>query len=54
MGEWAIIIQGSGAHDNPDYPQDADKMAKQFVEDLKAAGHQIESATFTNSQRRAL
>lgn len=48
MGNWNINIQGVGAHHNPDYDKDANKMAKKFVDDLKEAGHHIEGATFTH------
>ena len=51
MGNWAITIIGTGAHHNKDYPQDANKMAEKFVDDLKAAGHIVESATFTHGGR---
>jgi len=51
MGNWAITIIGTGAHHNKDYPQDANKMAEKFVDDLKAAGHIVEFATFTHGGR---
>lgn len=35
MGNWHISIEGVGVHHNTDYEKDANKMAKQFVEDLK-------------------
>ena len=54
MGMWHISIQGTGAHHNTDYPKDANKMASEFVEALKAAGHQIRSATFTHGGREDL
>jgi len=47
MGFWNINIQGCGAHHNKEYPKDANKMAETFVADLRAAGHDIEHATFT-------
>lgn len=50
MGNWNITIQGAGAHHNHalaiDY--DANKMAAEFVEKLRAAGHSVTSATFTH------
>lgn len=51
MGNWNINIQGTGAHHNKDYDKDANKMAKNFVDDLKAAGHHIEGATFTHGSK---
>lgn len=49
MGNWNINISGIGVHNNTrvEVPEDADKMAKQFVKDLKERGHTIDSATFT-------
>lgn len=47
MGNWNICVQGVGAHHNPDNPLDAEKMAIDFVNKLKGAGHMIFSATFT-------
>lgn len=51
MGRWSIAIEGTGAHHNADYPQDANKMAEEFVGRLKSAGHQVEHATFTSGSR---
>jgi len=48
MGNWNINIQGVGSHHNKEYPQDANRMAQDFVKALKAAGHHIETATFTH------
>lgn len=47
MGNWAINIQGMGAHHNEDNEFDADKMTAKFVSELIAAGHLVENATFT-------
>lgn len=44
MGTWRITIEGSGAHHNKDNATDADKMARGFVKDLRAAGHQVKKA----------
>lgn len=54
MGNWNITIQGVGCHHNKDLPQDADRMSKKFVEDLKSAGHTVESATFTYGGKEEL
>lgn len=51
MGNWAIVVQGTGGHHNRNYPKDANRMAAAFVQDLKDAGHTVESATFTHGGR---
>lgn len=48
MGDWAVVVHGTGAHHNSDYPKDADRMAQRFVDDLIAAGHTVRLATFTS------
>jgi len=47
MGNWNINIQGVGPHHNINHAADANRMADGFVRMMKAAGHQITSATFT-------
>ena len=54
MGDWAIVVHGTGAHHNKDYPTDADRMAQKFVDDLVIAGHQVNLATFTAGGRTVL
>lgn len=54
MGNWHISIQGIGCHHNPDIPQDADRMSKQFVQELVAAGHHVSIATFTHGGAETL
>lgn len=61
MGNWTIVIQGTGQHHNFEQdadrkvtgqdPKDADKMARRFVQDLKAAGQNVEHATITHGGR---
>ena len=46
MGNWNISINGIGAHHNKDNPTDANKLAKEFVKKLKAAGQTVEFASF--------
>ncbi len=46
MGNWNITVRGIGIHHNG-RPDDAEAMAKVFVQSLKAAGHQILGATVT-------
>lgn len=48
MGDWNITIRGRGAHHNKDYPKDANRMAEAFVAELRDAGHEVKSATFTH------
>ena len=47
MGQWNITIRGTGCHHNKDLPTDANRMAAEFVEQLKDAGHTVASATIT-------
>ena len=47
MGNWNISIQGTGCHHNLDLAVDADRMAARFVRELREAGHQVETASFT-------
>lgn len=47
MGNWHIAIQGIGPHHNPACDEDADKLAKAFVELLRSKSQTVESATFT-------
>jgi len=54
MGDWNITIRGTGAHHNQNYPKDADKMAAQFVKDLKGAGHIVKDATITAGSETSL
>ncbi len=49
MGQYTITIKGLGAHHNKDNKGDAEKMAFQFVHDLKEAGHNISEATFVKT-----
>jgi len=48
MGNWHIAIDGMGMHHNPNDSRDANKMASEFVQSLKKAGHSIYQATFTH------
>ena len=54
MGDWAIVVHGTGAHHNKDYPTDADRMAQEFVDKLIEAGHTVALATFTSGGRTVL
>lgn len=49
MGDWTIVIEGTGCHHNGSAAEefhDADLMTKEFIERLKGAGHQIRHASF--------
>jgi len=52
MGEWTIVIQGHGIHDNG-RPDDADAICQRFVDEL-AKSQEIQAAAFTVGARRAL
>jgi hypothetical protein len=54
MGDWAIVIQGTGAHHNKEFPKDADRMSQRFVDELVEAGHEVRLATFTSGGRTVL
>lgn len=47
MGNWNISIEGIGCHHNVDLKTDANKMATEFVAELKKVGHTITKASFT-------
>jgi hypothetical protein len=47
MGNWSIVIHGTGSHNNTNNPEDANRMTAKFVDDLKAKGHSVQSALFT-------
>jgi hypothetical protein len=47
MGNYSIHIEGIGAHNNTDLPEDADRLARLFVEDLRDKGHNVTAASFT-------
>lgn len=44
MGQWAIIIRGTGPHHNGK-PTDAEAIARHAVQDLKDSGHTVAAAT---------
>jgi hypothetical protein len=47
MGNWTIVIKGVGCHHNMDYKADADRMAAEFVKQLRVAGHNVTHAAIT-------
>jgi hypothetical protein len=54
MGNWNINIQGMGCHHNENNPTDADRLAAEFVQVLKNAGHTVESANFTYGSKEEI
>lgn len=46
MGNWHISIKGTGPYQNDD-KNDAEQLAADFVDQLKAAGHSIVCADVT-------
>jgi hypothetical protein len=53
MGQWVIVIQGTGSHHNG-LISDADKIAEALVGSLKTAGQYVEHASFTSGGRELL
>lgn len=47
MGDWAIVIRGVGAHHGRGNASDANRMAAEFVQKLRAIGHNVVSASMT-------
>ena len=64
MSAWTLVIHGNGPYNNWKFDDarnvigapktDANIMAKDFVAKLKAAGHYIEDAQFTQGGRSVL
>lgn len=54
MGQWTIVIHGTGQHHNGGDDKDADRMAKDFIVNLKNSGQTVDSATFTHSARETI
>jgi|SRR5581483_4378389 len=46
MGNWSIVIKGIGCHHNSS-PTDADRLAAEFVKQLRKAGQNVTGATIT-------
>lgn len=51
MGDWALHVEGTGAHHNKDNPGDANEILKDTVAKLKSGGHTIHHASFTAGSR---
>jgi len=54
MGSCTITVHLTGSHHNKKNPKDANRMAAKFVDELKAAGHYVEHASFTSGGREDL
>jgi hypothetical protein len=52
VGEWTIVIQGHGIHDNG-RDDDADAICQRFVDELARSQH-IQHAQFTVGYRRSI
>lgn len=51
MGNWVIIIEGTGAHHNGDPKVDADLAMVKFVEELQDSGQHLDHVSFTYGGR---
>lgn len=47
MGQWVLVIHGTGAHHNENSAIDADIMASEFIQKIKDAGQRVTSGHFT-------
>lgn len=47
MGQCTLTLRNTGFHHNDNAPNDFDYMAKEFIRDLRVAGHTVDSATLT-------
>lgn len=51
MGDWTIVIEGTGEHDDPDRPNAIENLLRDFVKSL--GGKQtVTHATVTTASRR--
>jgi hypothetical protein len=54
MGSTTVVVNVTGSHHNQNNGRDINKMAAAFVDELKAAGHRVESASITHGGREDL
>jgi hypothetical protein len=47
MGNWVMIVEGHGIHDNGK-DEDADAMLRQFAVDLRTKGHVVSHVSITS------
>ena len=52
MGNWTLLIEGTGCHHNGKEEIDADLLAPKLVQQLRDQGQTIEHATFTAGGRQ--
>jgi hypothetical protein len=53
MGNWAVTIHGHGIHDSGK-SNDAEHLVSEFIKELKAKGHGVNSVRFTVGTDREL
>jgi hypothetical protein len=46
MGDWRLVIEGHGSHHNKDVAEDANILAGEFVDRLRAKGQHVRQVTF--------
>jgi hypothetical protein len=54
MGNYSIIINGTGPIHNGDADKDADQLTAAFVATLQKQGHTIKNASFSCNEARSL
>ena len=52
MGNWTLLIEGTGCHHNGKEEIDADLLAPKLVQQLRDQGQTIDHATFTAGGRQ--
>lgn len=48
MGDWCLTVRAVGTHGSPTSPEDASRLAADFVETCKAKGHHVKLAVVTH------
>jgi len=51
VGNWVMVIEGTGQHHNGDDKDDADYLIKAYVKDLQRAGQRVHHASFTSGEQ---
>jgi len=55
MGDYTVVIEGTGAHDNnPPNEADANMLALEFADRLEAMGHKVHAVVITTGKRDVL
>ena len=52
MGNYTIVVQGTGTHHNNKAEGDANVIAEKFVQELKAKGHHVHHASITHGGKK--